>query len=100
MKRFYMRRHYDVNKKSGTGVVAEGIVFDDGTGAFTWLTKMKTVTTFWKVDDLKKLHGHNGCTEVIIEGPNNSEKFNACVMEAKSIKAEARLAKRKNEERG
>jgi hypothetical protein len=91
MRRFYVQRHEDVNGNSGTGLVAEGVIFDDGTGAFTWLSKLKTVTVFLKIADVKQLHSHNGRTEVIIEG---SKRFETCQTEARALKAKARLEKR------
>ncbi len=81
MKRFYLLRHEDVNSNSGTGIVAEGVIFDDSTGAFTCLTPIKTVTTFWKISEVKKLHGHEGKTEVIIEGKD--KRFEWCQEQAK-----------------
>jgi len=91
MRKFYLLRHEDVNGHSGTGVVAEGVIFDDGTGAFTWLTPMKTVTTFWKMADICKMHGHNGRTEVIIEGKS---KFEECQKVVKQLKVKQRAAAR------
>ena len=97
MRKFYLLRHEDVNGFSGTGVVAEGVIFDDGTGAFTWLTNMKTVTTFWKMSDIRRMHGHDGKTEVIIEG---SKKFQECQEKVKTfkikLKSEQRTASIKN----
>jgi hypothetical protein len=87
MRKFYLQRHEDVSGNSGTGLVAEGVIFDDGSGAFTWLSKQKTVTVFLKVADIAKLHGHNGRTDVIIEG---SKKFNQCNAEAQDLKVKAR----------
>lgn len=91
MRRFYLMRHKDINGNSGIGVVAEGIVFDDGTGAFTWLTKIKTVTIFMKVSDVVALHSHNGRTEIAIEG---SKKFSKCQEIAKEMKVKARLERK------
>lgn len=79
MKRFYLLRHEDIHNNSGTGVVAEGIIFGDGTGSYTWLTKHKTVTTFVKVKDVIDLHSHNGRTDMIIEGVKKQAKvFEEC----------------------
>lgn len=76
MKRFYLLRHEDVHNQSGTGVVAEGIVFDSGMCAMTWLTDDSTVTVFMKITVVKKLHGHGGKTEVVLEGKH--KKFTEC----------------------
>ena len=68
MKTFYLLRHEDVHGNSGCGVVAEGCIFDNGMGALTWLTQNATMTMFVKISDIKKLHGHGGKTEVIVDG--------------------------------
>ena len=79
MKRFYLLRHEDLHGHAGTGVVAEGTIFGDGTGSFTWLTERKTVTAFLRVKDIKDLHSHEGRTEIIIEGTRGAkEKFEMC----------------------
>ena len=98
MRKFYLLRHEDVNGHSGTGVVAEGVIFDDGTGAFTWLTPIKTVTTFWKMADIRKMHGHDGKTEVVIEG-SNKKKYDDCVAAVAELKIKYRTErKRKDKE--
>jgi len=86
MKTFYLLRHRDVHGNSGTGVVAEGIIFDSGMCAMTWLTEYKTVTVFDKITTVKKLHGHGTLTEVIIE--DKSKKFDFCKQEARTIKTQ------------
>lgn len=79
MKLFYLLRHEDVNGNSGCGVVAEGVIFDNGQAAMTWLTDISTVTVFAKISDVKKLHGHEGKTEVVIENVKKDEKkFENC----------------------
>ena len=94
MKTFYLLRHEDVHNNSGTGVVAEGIIFDNQMVAMTWLSKYKTVTTFPNIQAVKDLHGHEGRTEVIIEGRRGSEKkFQQCRDLAKLKKQQLRGAK-------
>lgn len=79
MKTFYLLRHKDVHNNSGTGVVAEGVIFDNGLCAMTWLGEYTTVTTFPDITVVAKLHGHDGLTEVIIEGYAPTEdKFKYC----------------------
>lgn len=79
MKTFYLLRHEDVHGNSGTGVVAEGIIFDaGGMCAMTWLTGYQTVTVFPNIKTVIHLHGHQGKTEVIVEGRRNRKKFDAC----------------------
>lgn len=76
--------------------MAEGVIFDDGTGAFTWLTPIKTVTTFWKISEVKKLHGHEGKTEVIIEG--RDKRFGACKEAVRLKKSDEKRKKREQED--
>jgi hypothetical protein len=87
MKKFYLLRHEDVHNNSGVGVVAEGIVFDNGMASMTWLTKYKTVTTFESITVVKKLHGHDGKTQVVIEGNRKDVAlFEYCMVEARKKK--------------
>jgi hypothetical protein len=89
MRKFYLIRHEDVHNNSGTGVVAQGVIFDQGMGAMTWLTDEPTVTTFVRgIRGVKKLHGHDGKTEVIIEGvKKDAKKFEQCQDAVRSMKA-------------
>lgn len=79
MKTFYLVRTEDVHGNSGTGVVAEGIIFDSGMVAMTWLSDIPTVTNFRRIQDVAKLHGHEGRTTVVVEG-NRKQKntFERC----------------------
>lgn len=79
MKTFYLMRNEDVHGNSGTGVVAEGIIFDSGMCAMTWLSEIPTVTNFRRIQDVSKLHGHDGKTIVIVEGNRAQRKqFEEC----------------------
>jgi hypothetical protein len=69
MRTFVLRRSEDVSGISGTGDVAEGVVFDSGKVVVAWnphktLAKVTTVVVFDSVDDVVKLHGHDGRTRV------------------------------------
>lgn len=89
MKTFYLLRHEDLHGHAGTGVVAEGVIFDDGGAVMTWLTKWKTVTTFENILAVDELHSHAGRTEVVIEGNRkNVKKFELCKAQAKLKKKE------------
>lgn len=93
MKTFYLLRHEDVHGRSGIGVVAEGIIFDSGMAAMTWLSKHSTVTVFDKIKTVKDLHGHEGKTDVVVEGKD--KRWEECRTEARRIKTDL---KRKAEE--
>lgn len=88
MKQFYLMRYEDVHGNSGIGVVAEGVIFDSGRGAFTWLTDKPTITTFDTIEDIRELHGHEGRTEIVIEGCRKQTKlFKECREKARLKKS-------------
>ena len=64
MRRFILIRNEDVSGTSGTGVVAEGVQFSNGSVTLTWLSHLHSVTYFSCIDVLKNIHGHEGRTEV------------------------------------
>jgi len=62
MKLFNMIRLEDVSNNSGTGTVAQGCVFDDGTVAMRWLSNYRSTVVFKSLSELKKIHCHKGKT--------------------------------------
>ncbi|WP_350274758.1 hypothetical protein [Kribbella sp. HUAS MG21] len=62
---FQLVRHYDHSGVSGTGIVAEGVEWSDGTVALRWGGQYPT-TTVWQdgIDALLAVHGHNGATTI------------------------------------
>jgi len=64
MRMFVLERAEDVSGTSGTGIVAEGVVFSNGHVAYSWLSPLASVTTVQSVDVVEKLHGHGGRTVV------------------------------------
>jgi hypothetical protein len=75
MRTFRLVRHTDVTGISGTGVVAEGIQFTDGTTVVRWLPggtarpeKVRPTTVIHDdVDSVLGLHGHGGSTVVVFD---------------------------------
>lgn len=65
MRRFELLREFDLSGVSGTGVVAEGVEFSNGSYRIHWLGKMNTFEDGPSVEILKKIHGHGGSTLVI-----------------------------------
>lgn len=89
MKTFYLLRHEDLHGYAGLGVVAEGVIFDDGGAVMTWLTKWKTITTFENILAVNELHSHAGRTEVVVEGVRSKVKlYDFCKQQAKLKKRE------------
>lgn len=64
MMTFTLVRKTDVSGVSGTGIVAEGVVFQDGTCAMRWLTATPSTAIYASIEDLEKIHGHDGATVV------------------------------------
>ena len=72
-RRFHLHRRSGITGISGTGTVAEGIQFSDGTVVLRWLTVgtarpdhvRPTTVIHDDIVSVLGLHGHNGATEVI-----------------------------------
>ncbi|MGZ0149188.1 hypothetical protein ACXJJ3_19120 [Kribbella sp. WER1] len=64
-RRFVLQRDVDVSGISGTGDIAEGVEWSDGTVALRWRGKWAT-TVVWDygLDALLAVHGHGGKTFV------------------------------------
>lgn len=64
-RRFFLERVVDHGGVSGTGLVAAGVEFDDGSVALRWLTNTPATTVFSNIDDVRTVHGHGGDTQVV-----------------------------------
>lgn len=64
MRRFVLRRVYDVSGISGTGVVVEGVMFTDGHVAMRWLTPDASTVIWDDIEKVVRVHGHGGATEL------------------------------------
>lgn len=62
-----MVRNTDVTGFSGTGVVAEGIQFTDGSTVIRWCApgKPSSTVTWDNITDAMKVHGHDGSTQLV-----------------------------------
>lgn len=61
---FELYRHRDVTGKSGTGTVAWGTQWPDGTVALRWTTANPSTVHWDNLDAIIAVHGHQGATEV------------------------------------
>jgi len=59
---FKLIRIEDVSGVSGTGMVAEGVKFSDGTCVLRWVTEYRSTAIYATVDELEAIHGHDGRT--------------------------------------
>ncbi|MFG1963140.1 hypothetical protein [Nonomuraea sp. NPDC049028] len=70
IRRFRLVRVEDVSGVSGTGVVAEGVLFSDEWAAIHWLGREpmnEPTTVVWHNkghQGIVKVHGHNGSTRI------------------------------------
>jgi hypothetical protein len=63
MRRFYLVRTVDVSGVSGTGIVAEGVQFHDGSVAVRWRSEHPSTVTWARIEDAMVVHGHDGLTK-------------------------------------
>jgi hypothetical protein len=66
MRLFQLLRIEDESGVSGTGVVAQGVCFDDGTCVMRWLTKIASTAFYESLTQLEAIHGHGGKTRVVL----------------------------------
>jgi len=59
---FQLVRAEDVSGVSGTGVVADGVVFPDGVTVLRWRTAGGSTAVYGSVEDVERIHGHDGKT--------------------------------------
>lgn len=67
-RRFLLQRHADPSGLSGTGIVAEGVEFSDGSVVMRWTSTWPTSTVFHGlggIESVRAIHGHAGQTEII-----------------------------------
>jgi hypothetical protein len=61
---FYLLRRQDVSGVSGTGVVAVGAVMPSGRAVLEWCSAWPTITVFDSWEQVVRIHGHQGRTEL------------------------------------
>jgi hypothetical protein len=70
MRRFHFNRTEDASGISGTGRVAEGVLFDNGLIALSWISLHKCVNIYASYAEMMAVHGHDGDTELVWEDPD------------------------------
>lgn len=65
MRRFELHRAEDETGVSGEGRVAQGVEFDCGKVALTWLTIYTVVAVYNNMKEIVDIHGHKGKTRVV-----------------------------------
>jgi len=66
-RRFILQRNEDVSGVSGTGVVAEGVLFSNGVVALHWTSEFPTSVVFHHrgMESVEHVHGHSGATRIV-----------------------------------
>ncbi len=64
-RRFALHRDLDVSGVSGTGIVAYGVEFPDGTCATRWNAARAQTCCWTSIDDVVHVHGHGGATRLV-----------------------------------
>ncbi len=67
LRTFHLFRHYDESGVSGTGYVAEGVVFSNGWVALIWLSELPSMAFYPSIDAVEAIHGHGGKTRIVFE---------------------------------
>lgn len=62
---FDLVRNVDPTGVSGTGRVAEVAEFEDGTAVLRWLSGTPSTVVYDRIEDVVKIHGHGGSTELV-----------------------------------
>lgn len=65
MRTFTLRRDVDVSGVSGTGTVADGVVFPDGTTVMRWRGENASTVVWPNVEMAEKIHGHGGSSRIV-----------------------------------
>ena len=65
MRRFQLERTTDVTGVSGTGIVAEGVQFLDGSVVLRWRPPIASTILHSSIANVEKVHCHGGATKVV-----------------------------------
>lgn len=65
MKRFILDRIWDISGVSGTGIVADGVEFDDGQCVLSWRGRYHTLEVLPNEKAVRDIHGHEGSTIIV-----------------------------------
>ena len=67
MRTFTMMRDEDVTGVSGTGPVAQGVEFDDGTVVIRWTADPCSTVIWPDLPSAEMVHGHDGRTRFVFD---------------------------------
>jgi len=70
VRTFQLHRDTDVTGVSGTGVVADGVEFPDGTVVVHWRGVHRSTVIWPSLADVEAVNGHGGATRIVVLGPD------------------------------
>lgn len=65
MRLFHLDRRQDLTGVSGTGVIAEGVEFSDGTVVLHWINPPRSTGVYPDIDAVVAVHDHEDMTKVV-----------------------------------
>jgi hypothetical protein len=65
---FVLARDVDHTGASGTGIVADGVLWPDGTVSIRWRGERPSIVFWHSLADARAVHGHEGSTRFVWEG--------------------------------
>jgi hypothetical protein len=63
---FHLQRDTDITGVSGTGRVADGVIWPDGTATLRWKGDRASTVHWDRIADAKAVHGHGGATRIVL----------------------------------
>lgn len=72
-RRFHLQRHHDVTGASGTGRVADGVLWPDGTATLRWRGERASTVNWDRIEDAIAIHGRGGHTELVWDDPEAAD---------------------------
>lgn len=83
-RRFYLQRDVDTTGVSGTGIVADGVVWPDNSVSVRWRGERPSIVFWTDFTDVLAIHGHGGNTKVVWLDPSNESMRLARIAEGHS----------------
>lgn len=82
-RRFHLQRDTDITGVSGTGRVADGVLWPDGSVAIRWRGDRPSSVHWDRIADAEHVHGHGGATRLVWDDEaehtgGNAEDCPAC----------------------
>lgn len=66
LKQFYILREEDPSGVSGTGIIAQGVIFPSGKVVMEWCTTHTSIGIYESIDKIQMVHAHKGTCIVYI----------------------------------